>query len=380
MSFFSKKPQFDISPVILSVLLGLLSGVVGMLYASAYLVPENPTSGSIVQQVRIARTPAANDDRPEWADIRLESVTRSTAVLYRSLPPGGGALAGAFVPGEAIGAASVLTSDGWLITHESALGGADRGANVFVSVNGRAYPVRAYLVDPYSGVAFLRVNATNLPVTSFGDDARVRAGDMLFAVDAAAGLHRLEMTGAGERPATKTDEYVVSSEKIGTVLRTADVGAILPGSPVVGSDGGTVGIYAGKSALGGYLIPLSSFFSQIASVLRDQRVLRPALGVHYVDLSRVADLSADGSGQRRGAQLQGTADGKYPAVARRSAAENAGLRAGDIITSVGDEEVSAKRALADILVEYDSGAAVTLKVLRGGTERSVNVILGQSAP
>lgn len=379
MNFFNKTSRLGVSPIILSAVFGLFSGGVGMLLASAYLVPAAP-AGSVVSSVRVARTPTAGDDRPEWADLRLESVTRATAVLYRGLPQSGGALAGAFVPGEAVGAASVLTSDGWLVTHESALAGTDRATRLIATVNGKAYPVRDSVTDSYSGAVFLRVDGDNLPVATFGDDARVRAGDLLFAVDAGSGLHRLEMTGAGERPAAKTDDYVVSSEKIAAILRTADVAAILPGSAVVGSDGGTVGIFAGRSALGGSVIPLSSFFGQIASVLRDKKASRPYLGVRFIDLSRIAELAADGKGQRRGALLQGSADGKFAAVAKRSPAEKAGLRVGDVIVGLGGEEITAKRSLADLLAEYETGSSITLKVLRAGTEREMNVVLGEAGP
>jgi putative serine protease PepD len=367
------RPQSQfLTPVIFSVLLGLFAGAVGTMLVLAYGQSSVVALEQPLSSVRISRVPPAAEDRPEWADLRLEAVSRATALIYKALPTESGSLVGAFIPSDAVGAATVLTSDGWLLSHESVLG-QTTGKNVklFVVVGGRVYPVRTSTVDPYSGAAFLRIDASNLPVASFGDDTKLSAGDNLYAMDAVNGLRHLEMTEVGERPAETAGDYVVSSERLARVIRTTGAAGIPNGAAAVSRDGGIVGIYAGNDKWGASVIPLSAFFGQISTVLRDGKTLRPTLGVRTVDLSRVAEVVADGTTSRRGAEIA--------VVTKRGPAETANLRVGDTITAVGNDEITANRALADILAEYDPGTAIVLSVRRGTVTRQVNVRLGTAA-
>lgn len=76
--------------------------------------------------------------------------------------------------------------------------------------------------------------------------------------------------------------------------------------------------------------------------------------------------------------LGGTNGALVQKVVEDSPAERAGLRAGDIIVAVNDEQVSTERSLPDIIGQYRPGDSVRLTVQRGGEEIKVEVRLGEN--
>ncbi len=369
---YSSERKTIISPLLLGVFFGLFSGIVGTLVALAYFLPPQASTETGVPP-RFGRAVTAND-RPEWTDVRFGAAERAEAVFY---PPSAGkigAVAGAYAADDAVGLGVVLTSDGWVLSHADALG-TDDPRHLIAVVDGKSYPVRAVARDGYSGTAFLKLDGANFAVASFGDDTQISSGDSLFVFDASHGIRRIEVIGLADWPARAAADYVQSSERVQQVFRVETVSGLLPGAAVVDRTGQMVGVYSRNVDGDAWVVPLSSFFGQIASILRDGKVSRPYLGVNYVDLSRLAVTSVDGA-VRRGALLASSPDGRRPAVARRSPAETAGLRAGDIIIAVDDDEISAKRPLAELLAQYSAGGKITVTYRRGTVENSVDVTLG----
>jgi putative serine protease PepD len=57
-------------------------------------------------------------------------------------------------------------------------------------------------------------------------------------------------------------------------------------------------------------------------------------------------------------------------------AADAGLRKGDVIIAIDDQAIDGRHPLENVLVQFDPGAAVTLTIVRAGTERNIEVELG----
>ena len=66
-----------------------------------------------------------------------------------------------------------------------------------------------------------------------------------------------------------------------------------------------------------------------------------------------------------------------PAIFPGSAAEKAGLKEGDIILELNNEKISKDNALAKLLMKYNPGDKIVLKILRNKEEISVEVVLGE---
>jgi serine protease Do len=362
--------------LIMSVGFGIAAGAVGTLLILAYVAPGVTPSG-LPFPVLTDRGRGATE---EVTVAALEPASRAAVVLALAKAQGAGPLDGAYVPGDAVGAGVVLTSDGWLVTHASAVAKAKRLQDLVAVVGGRAYPVRRAVTDPYTESAFLKIDAANLPVVAFGDADGLAPGQVLYAPDAAGGFVRLIAAASDAAPAETVDGLVRSSERIARVIRATSDLAPPSGTMVVDREGKAVGIVAETGTFGIAVVPVNAFSAVVGAVLRGEQPARPVLGIHYAELSQVPGRG--GESLARGALVTASPDGKRPALVRRGPAETAGVRSGDVIVAVDGEPVSSKRQLADALAEYQPGETVTLSLLRGRTSESatVDVVLGSSAP
>ncbi|MFH1047772.1 MAG: PDZ domain-containing protein [Patescibacteria group bacterium] len=353
-----------IPAVILSAFFGLAAGVVGMLMMLAYfplsgLQSQNgsETSPTLLIQAQSSRTAA---------EFAVKSVGASSVFLFKAEDVGEITLTT-----KSVGAGVVLTSDGWLLTHGSVLVEAERktGIGLVAVINGIAYAIEKSIEDPHTGVVFLKISGSELPAASFGQSKGISLGSTVFSFDVTRGLREATVIDIDGMPAVDLESAVRSSEKIQNVIRLAGDDGIAAGSASLNSRGEVIGIYAGESSVGAYTIPIDSFFQQISSVLRDGSVSRPYLGVRFIDLS---EYPSD-DGLNRGVRLR--ANTRWPAVLRNSPAAEAGLREGDIIKAVNDEQLTANTSLPDLLAEYEPGEKVSLTILRDGVEMILEVTL-----
>ncbi len=365
-------PRRSVLPtLVVSVFFGAAAGVVGTLVIFAYVAPTIALHGTpYAVQGGAARRIA--DEAPATA-VELAGRAAVTLALAKG---GAGTPDAGYVPGDAIGAGFVLTSDGWLITFgDGAFAKAKRVTDLVAVIGSRAYPVRRMVRDSYSDAAFLKVDAVNLPVIAFGSAEAVGTGNVLFAPDAAGGLRRLSVLAYDVAPAKTVDDLLRSSERLERVILTSDA-SLLPGTMVLDAKGEVIGIAGIDGQFGQIVVPVEAFTGVIGPVLRDKQPARSMLGVHFVDLSQVSSQGPEGL--TRGARVAASADGKTPAVLKKSPAEAAGLKAGDVIVAVDGAPVSAKNPLPDALADYSPGDVVTLTVVKAGSavETSRDVTLG----
>ena len=372
----SPRTRTFLPTLIVSVFFGAAAGAVGTLVILAYVAPNLAWQGASFQ-VRSELSPR-RDESDSALGRTLEPAGRATVMLAVA-KTGTGILERAYVPGDAVAAGLVLTSDGWLVTYgDAALAKVKRAQDLVAVVGAKAYPVRRAVRDPYSGITFLKVDAVNLPVTAFGSTEGIEAGGMLYAPDAAVGMRRLSVLAFDAAPAGSVDDLLRSSERLQRVIRVA--GGPLPvGAMVLSGKGEVVGVIAEEGAFGLVVVPVEAFSGVIGPVLRDKEPVRPVLGLNYVDLSQM--VSSDAAGPARGALVAASADGKRAAVLKKGPAEAAGIKAGDLVVAVDGEQVTAKNPLADAIAEYAAGDVVTLTMQNGRTkkETAVDVTLGASA-
>lgn len=364
MPIEAPKRRSFIEVLILSTIFGFGAGAVGMLVVAGYLLPEPYFSSSVFQVSRSVGGTTLGSEQV----VDGESAVRAAVLIFTAKPESDDPLKSAYLPSDALAAGVVLTSDGWILSHgDAAAKSAGKGVAV---VGGRAYGIGESIADPFTGIVFLKVEGANLPVTAFGDESTMAPGSPVFSFDVAGGLRRIDVIAIAEQPPKTVDDLLRSSERMEKTIRLSDASDVRGGAMVINRSGELVGIFAGKAVVGSTAVPLSAFSRQIGAVLRGKGVIRPYLGVRYVDLSHLMDGAV-----RRGALISASTDGKIAAVAKKSPAEAAGLRSGDVITAVNGEEVTGNRALADLLAEYEPGSAVSFTVQRRETVRTVSAVL-----
>jgi len=364
-----------ISLVFLSVVFGFGAGAVGMLFAAAYLTPE-PQLLNLGGQPYARKAAVLPLKDAERIASPVETAARSLVLFYPTKAFERGRVAGreVFLPADAVGSGMILTSDGWLTTHAGVLTtrGVKSAADLSAVIGTRRYRISETVRDPFTDLLFVKIEAANLPVVSFGTGSDLAPGDPVFVFDAARGPRRNDVIGSADRPLGSLAEAVRSSERMQKVLRLSAAEPVLPGSMLLDRQGEVVGVFIGADTVGSSAVPFRAFSGAIGGVLKDKTVSRPYLGVNYLD------LTDNRPGAMKGVLLAASADGKRPAVVPRSPAAKAGLRDGDVIVAVNDEDVTATNALADLLSEYGAGDTVTLSVERSGAGIKAEVTLGEA--
>lgn len=211
---------------------------------------------------------------------------------------------------------------------------------------------------------------------------QVKVGQFVIAIGNALGEFDNTLTlgiiSAKSRSITAGDGYG-KAEQLSQLLQTD--AAINPGNsggPLVSLEGKVLGVntaIAGSAEGIGFAIPIEA--KQIRKILSQVadygRILRPWLGVRYQlvtpKLNQELKLGTD-----QGAWIQGEND--LPAVIANTPAAEAGLKGGDIILAVNEEEVSLENTLTKLLDQYAPEETVELTLLRDGRELKLKVTLG----
>jgi S1-C subfamily serine protease len=128
----------------------------------------------------------------------------------------------------------------------------------------------------------------------------------------------------------------------------------------------------------GFAIPINDAKRGIKQVEEKGEIVYPFLGIYYIIITPETKESLGlpvGYGALIGMDEKG--EETEGAVVPGSAAEEAGLKRGDIILEFDGSQVSRENPLSEILMSYDPGDIVALKILRDGKEETLPITLGK---
>jgi putative serine protease PepD len=233
------------------------------------------------------------------------------------------------------GSAMVLSADGLLLTNNHVVeAAAQSGTVTAVFADGRTVPALIVGRDPSSDVAVIRAqNVTGLVPVELGNSDSVRVGQQVVAFGAPLGLGGTVTTGiisAVDRAVNVGPETGANTPTVLNALQTD--AAINPGNsggPLVDMQGRVVGINSAIATTGaqggsigvGFSIPVNQARRVAEELERTGRASRAVLGVTVED-----------DPQRAGALIREVVPG--------GAAEQAGMRAGDVVLRFGDQRIS----------------------------------------
>jgi len=229
--------------------------------------------------------------------------------------------------------------------------------------------------DPGSDIALLRIDADGeaLAELTMADSSTTRVGDFVVAIGNPFGLGHTVTSGIvsalgrsginpeGYEDFIQTDASINPGNSGGALvnLRGELVGV---NSAILSRGGGNIGI--------GFAIPANMARSVMEQLLEFGEVRRGLLGVNIYDIT--PDIAeAYGIEETTGAMVS--------QVVPESAADTAGIEAGDIIRKVDGETIENANALRNTIGLKRSGATVTLEILRDGKKRTVKATLGEQA-
>jgi S1-C subfamily serine protease len=262
----------------------------------------------------------------------------------------------------------VIDTRGYVVTSNHVLEGAPSIDVQVIFPDGRRLAADVVGRDAPSDVAVvrLRVPPNDLSAARFGDSDGAEIGEWVLAVGSPLGLEQTITAGiiSGRGPLEGGDGVAAQ-----VYLQTdAKVNPGNSGGPLVNLDGEVVGlaalISAGPGGSYGYAVPINLVRRTAAALIEGGHMQHPYIGVALRD---VRDLD--------GTEIQRWSEGRRPLplrgslvtrVMRDAPAARAGLRPGDVITSIDNRDIPTAAELAAIISAQQVGARVVVGLVRAG--------------
>lgn len=295
----------------------------------------------------------------------LDAYSRAVVEVVRAVGPAVISIGGEDGQGGA-GSGFLISPDGLALTNSHVAAGRRR----FRAATDEGDVIAAERIgdDPATDLALLRLGARDLPYLSFGDSDTVLPGQLVVAVGNPLGFRSTVSTGvvsALGRTMRGQDGRLIES----VLQHTAPLNPGNSGGPLVTSRGVVVGVNTAIIAFAqgiGFAVPGNTAKWVASELIAHGRVRRLALGVSVsmTDIprrvSRKHDLLTD-----QALVVQG--------IAKGSASEKAGLRAGDWIVTAGGRWITHADELHKVLTQLKPGDSLLLEVLRNDTKLDVEV-------
>ena len=277
-----------------------------------------------------------------------------------------------FNQGEAAGTGIVLTSDGTILTNNHVVEGSTKIA-VTIAATGKTYVADVVGTDATNDIAVLQLrDASGLATADLDTSNAVSIGDVITGVGNAEGQGYLSaaegQVTALDQQITVADELTGKGKTLGGLIETdAAIVSGDSGGPLFDSDGEVIGIDTAASSNTqeptGYAIPITHAIDiarQIESGVETNTItigLPAFLGVQLGSTTSVDGVTIGGA-------IAGTA------------ADRAGLAAGDTITEIDGTAVSSADALSSAIAAHDPGDSVTITWIDpAGETQSATVVL-----
>jgi putative serine protease PepD len=287
--------------------------------------------------------------------------------------------------GAGSGSGVVMTPDGYVLTnnHVVTLEGTGTGTVQVRTANGKMYDATVVGTDPTADLAVVKLKgASGLTPATFADSSKVQVGDLAVAIGAPLGLSNtvtdgiISATGrAVATGSTRNDETVIDAIQTDAAINPGNSGGALvdAAGQVIGINTAiasvatnTFGQQSQSGNIGvGFAIPSNTAQRIAQEIIKTGKATHAVLGVR----ARTAGAGAN-SEVGTGAEIV--------QVEPNTAASDAGLKAGDVITAVGDRQVTTSTELTAAIRSSIPGGKVTLTVQRGNSTKKIDVTLGQT--
>jgi serine protease DegQ len=275
-------------------------------------------------------------------------------------------------PASNLGSGVIVSSEGYILTNQHVVDGADQ---IEVALaDGRTASAKVIGIDPETDLAVLKVNMTNLPTITLGRMDQTRVGDVVLAIGNPFGVGQtvtmgiVSALGRNHLGINTFENFIQTDAPInpgnsGGAL--VDVNGNLLGinTAIYSRSGGSLGI--------GFAIPVSTARSVLESIITTGTVTRGWIGVEPQDVTpEIAE--SFGLDQKSGAIVAG--------VLKSGPADRAGIKPGDILTSVNGQEITDTTRLLNVIAQIKPGTSAKVHLVRKGHQIDLDVMIGKRPP
>jgi serine protease Do len=272
-----------------------------------------------------------------------------------------------------LGSGVVMTSDGYILTNNHVVDGADK---IHVDLaDGRTLEGKVIGTDKPSDLALIKVNGTSLPTAPLGNSDSAQVGDVVLAIGNPLGVGQTVTMGIVSAKGRSTGSGGGDRSYQDFLQTDAPINHGNSGGALVNTKGEVVGINAEMLSpvdanIGiGFAIPSNMARHVMDDLRKDGRVRRAQLGVEVQPVT--SDLAESLNIKRVGGAIIGK-------VTPDSAADRAGLKRGDVIQSFNGQAVSDINSLRNHVAEAQPGSNASVVIVRDGVEKTVTVKLDEA--
>ncbi len=396
--FYGEKPKSSFGK---SVILPFASGILGasLVVGICFGVPqvrEQLLDDSIADTSTVS-TPTIEASTNKTSDksdvissslISLASYSEATTAIAKKVQPsivgitveysvnsffGGGSTA------TASGSGIIITEDGYILTNNHIINSSSSSSyyqlseatsvKVYLYNDSTAYDATIIGTDELTDLAVIKIDKTGLTAAALGDSDTVEVGAFAMAIGNPLGLESSVTTGtvsAVNREITDSD-----GKKFVLIQTDAAINSGNSGGALVNSYGQVIGIntlkLSGSDIEGiGFAIPINSTIDIYNQLVQYNKVKRPYIGIAGIDIDSAKS------------EYYKLPIGVYvKSVEDFSAAQKAGIKAGDVITAIDGTTITTMDELNEIKNAHSIGDTVTLKITREGKEMDIEITLSE---
>lgn len=279
---------------------------------------------------------------------------------------------------NASGSGIIVSSDGYILTNNHVVNSSSSssyyqiteatGVKVKLYNDDTEYTATVVGSDSQTDLAVIKIDKTGLTAAELGDSDAVQVGEFAMAIGNPLGLQSSISCGI---ISAKNREVQDSETKTtyNLIQTDAAINSGNSGGALVNADGKVIGIntlkLSGTGVEGiGFAIPINSTISVYEELKANGKIARPYIGITGIDVDETKSKKYN------------LVEGIYiQSVENFSAAEKAGLKAGDVIIQADGIDIKTMDELNTIKNKHKIGDKMTLKINREGTEKEITLTL-----
>jgi serine protease Do len=292
------------------------------------------------------------------------------------------------------GTGFIISEDGMILTNRHVV--VDTGADYTVFTNdGKSYPAKVLARDSIQDLAIIKIeqektigskgefSLKKFPVVKLGDSDKVQMGQTAIAIGNALGEFRNTVSVGVVSGLSRT--IIASgggmSETIEDVIQTdTAINKGNSGGPLLNLKGEVIGINTAmveEAQSIGFAIPINKAKKDIEQIKSTGKIVYPFLGVRYILITEKIQKEKNLAVNYGALITKG--ENNEAAVSPGSAAEKAGLQENDIILEFNGGKITTDNSLGKIIQKYNPEDKISLKILRGKEEKTIEVVLGEKS-
>ncbi len=364
----------------------VLGGAAGLGGAAAYdeWFSTPPSTSSASAPVSTSPVVSSGEGDETGAQTNVEKVASAVLPSVVKLDVTGS-------QGSGSGSGIILSSDGEILTNNHVAEVAQDGGSITVAFDdGTTAPATIVGTDPLTDVAIVKAEGvSDLTPATIGDSDGLKVGEDVVAIGSPFGLDATVTSGIVSALNRAVDVGQDSEGKVTAYPAIQTDAAINPGNsggPLVDSQGRVVGINAsirssGNTTAGGepgsiglgFAIPIGEVLPIVDQIRNDEAPTHAILGVTIQPVGTTADGQPPQTGAvvGAGAEIKDVTDG--------SAAQDAGLQAGDVVTKINDTMITDTDSLIATIRSYRPDDQVQVTYTRDGSTETTQMTLGSDA-